>query len=374
MTNNSIRGLLPLSKLSRKTSLILIIDRRVVTLIMEGRMNIMGIVIIEKLPAGFCRTHKSHATAASGYLAVPNTKAEWDFLKNMISTNFSGGNHYIGVYQDNTSSDFTSDNIKGGWTVTDGSGSTVLLPGDITSLAPNSVSILEYTHTITQADVNSGGLSNSVIASANGFSTVSDTSDDGDDTDGNLVDDPTVTELSKTSSLTVAKTAVVSDVNSDSLNGVGDIITYTITVTNTGNTNLNTPTLLDQLTDGLGNVLSLNSTPTYVSSYGPQTASATLQNIFKYSNRIDDSDYDWNEQGSNEGSVSSEWGYPPNIPYYFSTNSGQAYSGVDYVFTTEGLGNTRSPYLYGGTDNIVHKYSRLRNNNNVNNYVSKMFH
>ncbi len=314
-------------------------------------------------------THKSHATAASGYLAVPNTKAEWDFLKNMISTNFSGGNHYIGVYQDNTSSDFTSDNIKGGWTVTDGSGSTVLLPGDITSLAPNSVSILEYTHTITQADVNSGGLSNSVIASANGFSTVSDTSDDGDDTDGNLVDDPTVTELSKTSSLTVVKTAVVSDVNSDSLNGVGDIITYTITVSNTGNTNLNTPTLLDQLTDGLGNVLSLNSTPTYVSSYGPQTASATLQNIFKYSNRIDDTDYDWNEQGSNEGSVSSEWGYPPNIPYYFSTNSGQAYSGVDYVFTTEGLGNTRSPYLYGGTDNIVHKYSRLRNNNNVNNYV-----
>ena len=267
-------------------------------------MNIMGIVIIEKLPGGVLQTHKSNATAASGYLAVPNTKAEWDFLKNMISNNFSNANHYIGVYQDNTSSDFTSDNIKGGWTVTDGSGSRVLLPGEITSLAPNSVSILEYIHTITQADVNSGGLSNSVIASANGFSTVSDTSDDGDDTDGNLVDDPTVTELSKTSSLTVAKTAVVSDVNSDSLNGVGDIITYTITVTNTGNTKLSTVTLIDQLTDAFGNVLSLNSTPTYVSSYGTGLASVTLQNLFKYSNYIEDSSTYWLENNNGSGITS----------------------------------------------------------------------
>ena len=315
------------------------------------------------------QTHKSNATAASGYLAVPNTKVEWDFLKNMISNNFSNANHYIGVYQDNTSSDFTSDNIKGGWTVTDGSGSRVLLPGEITSLAPNSVSILEYTHTITQADVNSGGLSNSVIASANGFSTVSDTSDDGDDTDENLVDDPTVTELSKTSSLTVAKTAVVSDVNSDSLNGVGDIITYTITVTNTGNTKLSTVTLIDQLTDAFGNVLSLNSTPTYVSSYGTGLVSVTLQNLFKYSNYIEDSSTYWLENNSGaQATPQSEYGYVPNTPYYFNANSGSSYSEVDHVFTTEGFGVTRSPYTYVATDARVNKYSRVSNQNQVTYY------
>ena len=35
----------------------------------------------------------------------------------------------------------------------------------------------------------------------------------------------------------------------------------------------------------------------------------------------------------------------------------------------KGLAVTRSPYLYGGTDARVAKYSKLRNQNNVNNYV-----
>ena len=36
----------------------------------------------------------------------------------------------------------------------------------------------------------------------------------------------------------------------------------------------------------------------------------------------------------------------PNEPYYFDTNSGVAYSSVDFVFPTNGFGNTRS-YTYG---------------------------
>ena len=46
------------------------------------------------------------------------------------------------------------------------------------------------------------------------------------DDDGNTEDDPTVVEISKRSSVTIAKTATVSDVNGDGLNGVGDIIEY----------------------------------------------------------------------------------------------------------------------------------------------------
>ena len=163
----------------------------------------------------------------------------------------------------------------------------------------------------------------------------------------------------------MVKTYTVSDTNGNGINDVGDIINYTVVATNTGGLDLLFTNTNDILTYGSNqNTLTLNWSSTSTSVLVTPT-----HNLFKYSNRIDDTDYDWNEQGSNEGSVSSEWGYPPNIPYYFSTNSGQAYSGVDYVFTTEGLGNTRSPYLYGGTDQRVHLYSRLRNNNNVNNYV-----
>ncbi len=51
--------------------------------------------------------------------------------------------------------------------------------------------------TITQPAINAGGVSNSVVATASTRSsgTVSDTSDDGDDLDGNASNDPTVTEL-----------------------------------------------------------------------------------------------------------------------------------------------------------------------------------
>ncbi len=69
-----------------------------------------------------------------------------------------------------------------------------------------------------------------------------------------------IVEISKISSVTIVKTATVSDVNGDGLNGVGDIIEYTIVVTNTGNTKLTSSTILDSLTDGLGNPRSLNST------------------------------------------------------------------------------------------------------------------
>ena len=47
----------------------------------------------------------------------------------------------------------------------------------------------------------------------------------------------------------------IGDVNGDGLNGVGDIIEYTIVVTNTGNTKLTSTTIIDSLTDGLGNTI-----------------------------------------------------------------------------------------------------------------------
>ena len=68
------------------------------------------------------------------------------------------------------------------------------------------------------------------------------------------------------------KTASTTD-NGDGMLGVGDIIIYTITVTNTGNL-INGITLDDNLKNGNGTVLSLNTSPTFVSS--SQSVSGTL--------------------------------------------------------------------------------------------------
>ena len=56
--------------------------------------------------------------------------------------------------------------------------------------------------------------------------------------------------------------------------GVGDIIIYTITVTNTGNLTLTGITLDDNLKNGNGTVLSLNTSPSFVSS--SRSVSGTL--------------------------------------------------------------------------------------------------
>ena len=108
---------------------------------------------------------------------------------------------------------------------------------------------------------------------------------------------------------------------------------------------------------------------TYVSTTATITTQEPTYNLFTYSNRIDDTDNEWNEQGSITGYPEDEWGYPPGIEYYFDTSSGRAYSEVDHVFTTNGLGTTRSPYVYAGTDQRVHMYSRIHNNAGADRYV-----
>ena len=139
-------------------------------------------------------------------------------------------------------------------------------------LDSGAVATWEVRHTITQEDIDAGGLSNSALVSGEDpdGETVSDLSADDDPTDGNTEDDPTVMAITPAPGLEVIKTVDAVGV------AAGEDVTFEITVENTGNTTLLDIALTDTLTDIEGaNARTL--TPDFVSSDGdPASAEGTL--------------------------------------------------------------------------------------------------
>jgi len=109
-----------------------------------------------------------------------------------------------------------------------------------------------YSLSSAQAVIDSGVISNTVTAIGTPplGPNVSDISDNGDDTDGNTSDDPTVQTLSPQSGLLLDKAATP---NPNTLI-LGDTITYTFVATNTGNVTLDSVTI----TDGMSGLSSLS--------------------------------------------------------------------------------------------------------------------
>ena len=101
------------------------------------------------------------------------------------------------------------------------------------SLAPEGSKTITYTHTVTQADVDEGKIDNIVKAN-------------GKDPKGNEVDEvtasATVTTVKADPKLTVEKSA-----SPESGVAVGDTVTYTVVVTNSGNVTVSGITLSDKL-------------------------------------------------------------------------------------------------------------------------------
>lgn len=149
--------------------------------------------------------------------------------------------------------------------------------GDMT-LDPGEYWSWEVRYTITQDDVDAGGVSNGAIVSGEDFlgEGVSDLSDDGDDSDGNPVDDPTTFAIAPAPALEAVKTVV--EVGT----AAGEDAVFEIAVTNTGNVTLSGLSLADTMTnlDGdpvgpltttvsgvTGGILPVGATATYTVSY-----------------------------------------------------------------------------------------------------------
>ena len=144
------------------------------------------------------------------------------------------------------------------------------------SIAPGEKAYYNATFLVDQASIDAGGLHNQVSVTATSTGgTVSDTSDDGIDNDGNTTDDVTVLLIDPNPVLLVTKTATVSDSAGDGVN-LGDVITYTISIENKGNVTLNSLTISDTIKDGNGANLSLDGPPSFVSATTSST-STTLQ-------------------------------------------------------------------------------------------------
>ena len=109
----------------------------------------------------------------------------------------------------------------------------LLRPADV--LAPDADGTCTATYAVTQADIDSGAVTNT--ATGNGTSPSGPVSDDSP---------PVTTPAEQSPALAVAKT-----VNTDSYDEVGDVLTYTITVENQGNVTL-TGVDVDDVAPGTG--------------------------------------------------------------------------------------------------------------------------
>ncbi|MEL7087909.1 MAG: hypothetical protein AAGL98_05620, partial [Planctomycetota bacterium] len=111
-------------------------------------------------------------------------------------------------------------------------------------LAPGEVAEWQLTHTLTQDDIDAGGISNT--ATVDGVTPdgtpISDVSADDDTTDGNLDDDPTVLDIAPDAGLTVLKVLDTAGA------AAGEDVVFTITAENSGNVTLSDITVEDSLT------------------------------------------------------------------------------------------------------------------------------
>ena len=164
-------------------------------------------------------------------------------------------------------------------TLTDGNGNSLSIDTSawaVRDIAPGETEIYEAYYIIEQSAAESGSVSNTVTATATDPNGIQITVDS-DDPSTPAPNDPTVTEMDQIPSIEVIKTEVVIDNNGDGKNGIGDTIEYTITVENTGNTDLTGLSFVDTFKDLNGDLIVLSSGPIYDDSSISSPLSSTLE-------------------------------------------------------------------------------------------------
>jgi gliding motility-associated-like protein/uncharacterized repeat protein (TIGR01451 family) len=201
-------------------------------------------------------------------------------------------------------------------TLTDGNGDILNIDTSawlVRDIAPGQTEIYTANYVIGQTAADSGSVSNTVTATgtAPDGSNVIDISDDGDTGTTDTGNDPTVVEMDQIPSIEVIKTAVVIDNNGDGKNGIGDTIEYTITVENTGNTDLTGLSLVDTLTDLNGELLALDALPVFVISNlaGHSLTSLRIGEKFTYT-----ANFTINQQAVNARGVSNTITFTASSP------------------------------------------------------------
>ncbi|NRT10776.1 PKD-like domain-containing protein [Flavobacterium sp. 14A] len=161
--------------------------------------------------------------------------------------------------------------------VTDANADTAsILPAVIATIAPGASAVVNAKHTLTLADINSGGVTNSASVTSkdpfgNNVTDISDDPNNTNDDDANADGDPddaTLTLVTQKPSLSLEKTATFNDENNDGLPQLNETITYNFKVTNTGNVSLSNVRITDPLVTVNGGPISLvpgqiNSTTFY---------------------------------------------------------------------------------------------------------------
>ena len=141
-----------------------------------------------------------------------------------------------------------------------------ILPAVIATLAPNATATVKANHTLTQAEVNSGSYTNQAAVTGTTPSGTPVNTPKSDDPGKPGTEDPTVVPLTPAGSMTLSKVAD----NAADVKKAGDVITYTLTVQNTGNVTLSNVAVTDAGADA-GSIL-----PAVIATLAPN-ATATVK-------------------------------------------------------------------------------------------------
>lgn len=123
------------------------------------------------------------------------------------------------------------------------------------SVDPGQAWTWQYQYTLTQGDVDAGGLTNTatVTASPPSGEDISDVSDNGDDSDGNTTDDPTPMPIALTPMIETIKTVVSTG------SAAGEQLVFDVVGTNNGNVTLSGLTITDTMRNADGTALTPDS-------------------------------------------------------------------------------------------------------------------